>query len=122
MAEFFQNFNWWSLLDLISFLLVSVFLIVFFHKRNSIKMAILWALHMLIYFGVGIASYVVGNGFLGMTLKILDYWTIFLIVTFVVVYQSDFKVIISRLAHGRFDNKLEYTSHDKTEKESRNYA
>lgn len=108
MAEFFQNFNWWSILDLISFLLVSVFLIVFFHKRNSIKMAILWALHMLIYFGVGIASYVVGNGFLGMTLKILDYWTIFLIVTFVVVYQSDFKVIISRLAHGRFDNKLEY--------------
>ena len=108
MLEFVKNFNWWSLIDIAVFLVVSICLMIFFYKRNSIRLAILWAMHMLVYVGVSIANSLVGNGFLYLTMCILDYWTIALIVIFVVVYQSDFKVLANKISKGFMGSKDDF--------------
>lgn len=103
MTDFWNNLNWWSLIDLAVFLIVAVVIIVFFHKRNSARLAILSALYLTLYLGAYAANALIGGGFMAISTRILDYVTFFLIIAAVVVYQSDFKVLANKLAHGAGD-------------------
>lgn len=103
MASFWKNLNWWSLIDLAVFLVISIIIIVFFHRRNSARLAIVSALYILLCLGAYAANALIGGGFMAVSIRILDYVTVFLIVAVVVVYQSDFKVLANKLAHGTGD-------------------
>lgn len=120
MTEFWTNFSWWSIVDLLVFLGLAVVIMVFFQRRNSIRLAIFAASYMLIYVACSVCSALVGHGFLNFTVHLLDFVNIFLIFCFVVIYQSDFKVLASHLAHGTGGNKEEYDMTDEKLTDSAN--
>ncbi|MEG1394311.1 MAG: DNA integrity scanning protein DisA nucleotide-binding domain protein [Clostridia bacterium] len=102
-----SSFNWWVIVDILMLVALATALIVFFKRRNSIKLAVISALYILCYVAVIVANSIVRNGMFDITMRIFQYVTIFAIVVFVVVYQSDFKVLLNRFAHGKSSVKFD---------------
>ncbi|MEG2413492.1 MAG: DNA integrity scanning protein DisA nucleotide-binding domain protein [Clostridia bacterium] len=102
-----SSFNWWVIVDILMLVALATALIVFFKRRNSIKLAVISALYILCYVAVIVANSIVCNGMFDITMRIFQYVTIFAIVVFVVVYQSDFKVLLNRFAHGKSSVKFD---------------
>ncbi|MEG1535493.1 MAG: DNA integrity scanning protein DisA nucleotide-binding domain protein [Clostridia bacterium] len=102
-----SSFNWWVIVDILMLVALATALIVFFKRRNSLKLAVISALYILCYVAVIVANSIVRNGMFDITMRIFQYVTIFAIVVFVVVYQSDFKVLLNRFAHGKSSVKFD---------------
>lgn len=115
MKDYVQHIGWWSIIDLVVLIGMMVIVLLFFKKRNSLKLAVFTVLYILVYLLVVFAGVYAeqifgdkGIGFMYLTKRILDYVNIFLIMSFVIVYQSDLKVFFNRIARagdksGAFD-------------------
>jgi len=100
LTDFFSGITWLWIVDLVIFLIVVILIFLFFNRHHSIKLAVIFSLHMLVYIAVYVVYSIMPGTGLYITLQILKYFTIFLIVTTVVVYQNDFKVMYAKLARG----------------------
>ena len=104
--EYLSNLNWTIAIDLIVLLTVAVMVLIFFKRRNSIKLALLFSGYLLLYCIIWVI-----NGLfncLYVTKNIMSIVGMFLIGSFIVVYQTDLKVSFSTLDHiGERGNKNE---------------
>lgn len=104
--EYLSNLNWTIAIDLVVLLTVAVMVLIFFKRRNSVKLALLFSGYLLLYCIIWVI-----NGLfncLYVTKNILSIVGMFLIGSFIVVYQTDLKVSFSKLAHiGERGNKNE---------------
>ena len=105
MTEYVEHIGWYSIIDLVVLCAVFALIFVFFKKRNSIKLAIFTVTYILLYILVTFAGVYAekwlgesGIGFMFITKRIMDFGAIFLIAAFAVVYQSDLKVIFSKIS------------------------
>lgn len=117
MADFLtyvENINAWLIIDLFVIIAISFPLVVFFIKKNSLRLAVMIGLYIAVLSTINIVCALSSNNVLYVSKRILDYFNIFLIVAFVIVYQADFKMVFSRL--GRPGDWLEqvklYSSDD----------
>lgn len=111
ITDYWNNLDWFALVDLFIFLAISILVFVFFKKRHSLKMTIFLAVYSLVYIGLFVGSGFIGHSAFYVALKLMEFSTIFLIVFFVVVYQSDFKVIAAKIARSSSKND-EYIASD----------
>ncbi|HIU96912.1 MAG TPA: DNA integrity scanning protein DisA nucleotide-binding domain protein [Candidatus Ornithoclostridium faecigallinarum] len=105
MTEYVEHIGWYSIIDLVVLCAVFALIFVFFKKRNSIKLAIFTVTYILLYILVTFAGVYAekwlgesGIGFMFITKRVMDFGAIFLIAAFAVVYQSDLKVIFSKIS------------------------
>lgn len=105
MTDYVEHIGWYSIIDLVVLCAVFALIFVFFKKRNSIKLAIFTVSYILLYILVTFAGVYAekwlgesGIGFMYITKRIMDFGAIFLIAAFAVVYQSDLKVIFSKIS------------------------
>ena len=105
MTEYVEHIGWYSIIDLVVLCAVFALFFVFFKKRNSIKLAIFTVTYILLYILVTFAGVYAekwlgesGIGFMFITKRVMDFGAIFLIAAFAVVYQSDLKVIFSKIS------------------------
>ena len=105
MTDYVEHIGWYSIIDLVMLCAVFALIFVFFKKRNSIKLAIFTVSYILLYILVTFAGIYAekwlgesGIGFMYITKRIMDFGAIFLIAAFAVVYQSDLKVIFSKIS------------------------
>ena len=105
MTDYVEHIGWYSIIDLVVLCAVFALIFVFFKKRNSIKLAIFTVSYILLYILVTFAGIYAekwlgesGIGFMYITKRIMDFGAIFLTAAFAVVYQSDLKVIFSKIS------------------------
>ena len=105
MTDYVEHIGWYSIIDLVVLCAVFALIFVFFKKRNSIKLAIFTVSYILLYILVTFAGVYAekwlgesGIGFMFITKRVMDIGAIFLIAAFAVVYQSDLKVIFSKIS------------------------
>ena len=105
MTDYVEHIGWYSIIDLVVLCAVFALIFVFFKKRNSIKLAIFTVTYILLYILVTFAGVYAekwlgesGIGFMFITKRVMDFGAIFLIAAFAVVYQSDLKVIFSKIS------------------------
>ena len=98
--DFFNNLSWLSLVDLFAFLFIATLIFIFFNHHHGIRIAVCLSIYILCYLVVFVAYTVVEHEALTITLKVFEYSTIFIIVSIVVVYQNDFKILFAKIARG----------------------
>ena len=100
MADFItyiENISAWVILDLVVIVAFTFPLLIFFIRKNSLRLAILFGLYLLFLSTVNIVSALTASNVLFITKKILDYFNIMLIFAFVIVYQADFKLAFAKI-------------------------
>ena len=120
MTDYVEHIGWYSIIDLVVLCGVLALIFVFFKKRNSIKLAIFTVSYILLYILVTFAGVYAqkwlgesGIGFMYISKRIMDFGAVFMIAAFAVVYQSDLKVIFSKLARtGEKSGHYEYETSD----------
>ena len=120
MTDYVEHIGWYSIIDLVVLCAVCALIFVFFKKRNSIKLAIFTVTYILLYILVTFAGVYAekwlgesGIGFMFITKRVMDIGAIFLIAAFAVVYQSDLKVIFSKLSRtSEKSGRYEYETSD----------
>jgi len=102
--EYLLNLNWTMAIDILVLLAVAVLVLIFFKRRNSIKLALIFSAFLLLYCVVWVVNGLFG--YLYVTKIILSVVGMFMVGSFIVVYQTDLKVSFSKLAHlGERGNK-----------------
>lgn len=96
-GAYLSNLDWTVAIDILVLIAVAVMVLIFFKRRNSIKLALLFSAYLLIYCVVWVINGLFGS--LYVTKIILSVVGIFMIGAFIVVYQTDLKVSFSKLAH-----------------------
>lgn len=120
MKDYVSHIGWWSIIDLVVLIGVLTIILLFFKKRNSLKLAIFTVAYILLYIVVIFAGVYAeqlfgekGIGFMYLTKCIMDFITVFLIAAFVVVYQSDLKVFFNKIARtGEKSGSFDFNSTD----------
>ncbi len=120
MTDYVEHIGWYSIIDLVVLCGVFALIFIFFKKRNSIKLAIFTVTYILLYILVTFAGVYAekwlgesGIGFMFITKRVMDFGAIFLIAAFAVVYQSDLKVIFSKLSRtSEKSGRYEYETSD----------
>ena len=113
MKDYVEHIGWWSIIDLVVRIGVLTVILLFFKKRNSLKLAIFTVAYILIYILVvfaGIYAEKINEnvvGFMYLTKRIMDFTSVFFIAAFAVVYQSDLKAFFNKIARTR-DKSQEY--------------
>ncbi|MCI8325045.1 MAG: hypothetical protein HFH71_00695 [Clostridia bacterium] len=95
--EYLLNLNWTMAIDILVLLAVAVLVLIFFKRRNSIKLALIFSAFLLLYCVVWVVNGLFG--YLYVTKIILSVVGMFMVGSFIVVYQTDLKVSFSKLAH-----------------------
>ena len=102
--EYLLNLNWTMAIDILVLLAVAVLVLIFFKRRNSIKLALIFSAFLLLYCVVWVVNGLFG--YLYVTKIILSVVGMVMVGSFIVVYQTDLKVSFSKLAHlGERGNK-----------------
>lgn len=114
---FLKNLDYFLIVDLIVMITLAVLILLFFKRRNNLRLAVIVAIYILIYFGVSIATAYSPINILFITQGILRYGIIFLIVAFCVVYQQDLKAFCSRLS--RWNERKDNPEYGKTDDDLR---
>ena len=94
---YLSNLDWTVAIDILVLIAVAVIVLIFFKRRNSIKLALAFSAFLLLYCMVWVINGLFGS--LYVTKLILSVVGLFMIGAFIVVYQTDLKVIFSKLAH-----------------------
>lgn len=95
--DYLANLDWTVAIDVIVLLAVATIVLIFFKRRNSVKLALIFSGYLLLYAMVWVINGLLGN--LYVTKLILSVVGLFMIGAFIVVYQTDLKVSFSKLAH-----------------------
>ncbi len=96
-AAYLSGLDWTVAIDILVLIAVAVMVLLFFKRRNRIKLALLFFADFLLYCIVWVINGLFGK--LYVTKLILSVVGIFMIGAFIVVYQTDLKVSFSKLAH-----------------------
>lgn len=113
ISNFWVNLSWWSIVDFILLAMVGIILILFFKKRNSIKIALIWMAFTALYITLSVLSAVLGNDIFALALTICNYITIAMIIIVAIVYRGDIKVVVNKIAHKKLgDNKYDFDTTD----------
>lgn len=113
ISNFWVNLSWWSIVDFILLAMVGIILILFFKKRNSIKIALIWMAFTALYITLSVLSAVLGNDIFALALTICNYITIAMIIIVAIVYRGDIKVVVNKIAHKKpGDNKYDFDTTD----------
>lgn len=102
---YIENINAWIIVDLIIIIAITFPLLVFFIKRNSLRLAVILGIYLLVLSVINVACALSSINILFVSKRILDYLNIFLIITFVLVYQADIKMAFAKI--GRPSDWLE---------------
>ncbi|MGI6701697.1 MAG: diadenylate cyclase [Christensenellales bacterium] len=94
---YIENINAFLVIDILIILGLSLPVIIFFIKKNSARLAVLLTLYIILLTLINIVCALSANETLYLSKRVLDYFNIFLIVTFVIVYQSDIKMLLAKL-------------------------
>jgi diadenylate cyclase len=97
LINYLNHIDAWVIIDVIMIIAVSFPLLIFFIKKNSLRLAVLLGIYVLIQVGVNLVCALTPNNALYIAKRILDYFNIFIIVCFVVVYQADLKMTLAKL-------------------------
>lgn len=100
MADFLnyiKNINAWIIVDLVIIVALTFPLLIFFIKKNSLRLAIILGIYLVILTVINVLCAFSPISILYISKRILDYFNIFLIVAFIVVYQADFKMAFAKL-------------------------
>lgn len=117
LLVYFQNLNWFAIIDFALFVAVAIILLMFFKRRNSLRLALYVCLYILCY-GVVVGLYTYfHNGSLYLTYRILQILGIFFMIVFCVVYQQDLKALFSRIS--KFKDKKEILDYGSTDDDLR---
>lgn len=113
ISNFWVNLSWWSIVDFILLAMVGIILILFFKKRNSIKIALIWMAFTALYITLSVLSAVLGNDIFALALTICNYITIAMIIIVAIVYRGDIKVVVNKIAHKKpGDSKYDFDTTD----------
>ena len=96
-GTYLTSLDWTIAIDLLVLIAVAVMVLIFFKRRNSIKLALVFSAYLLLYCVVWVINGLLGK--LYVTKMILSVVGMFMIGAFIVVYQTDLKVSFSKLAH-----------------------
>ena len=99
----------WIVLDVVATLFVAIAMISFFARRNSYRIAILAVIYGAIYIAVLVLYWKFNVGYIAE--KVLTFFNIFWICATVVVYSSDLKIFMSKIAR-RQKVKYDYATTD----------
>lgn len=105
--NYLKNINYFAIADLVMILLVSIIALIFFKRKNNVRMAIFSAFYMVVYIGVTLVCTMSADNKLFITSQILKGGIVILIIFTAIAYQQDIKVGFSRFARWR-DNKDSY--------------
>lgn len=100
MADFYkylQNLNGWVVIDILIVVAITFPILLFFLKKNSIRIAVLLGIYLVLNLTINIISAITNANLFYITTRIFDYINIFLIVAFVIVYQSDLKMYAMKI-------------------------
>lgn len=95
---YFKNLDYFAIVDAVVIIIVATMVLLFLKRRNSIKLAILFAIYALIYVTVVIVTTLSEKNILYITLKILGFGWFVLAMVFAVVYQQDLKAMLGRFS------------------------
>lgn len=100
--NYFQNFSLYAIVDIVACVILLVLSFLFFYHKRSLRVYLLLLLFVLLYIGSSVLGIVIGGNTFVLLSTILRYFLLFLLITMVVVYQSDFRSIFQRIAtpHG----------------------
>lgn len=100
--NYFQNFSLYAIVDTVACVILLVLSFLFFYHKRSLRVYLLLLLFVLLYIGSSVLGIVIGGNTFVLLSTILRYFLLFLLITMVVVYQSDFRSIFQRIAtpHG----------------------
>ncbi len=96
-GSYLSNLDWTVAIDILMLIAVAVIVLIFFKRRNSIKLALIFSAFLLLYCIVWVINGLFGK--LYVTKLILTAVGVFLVGAFIAVYQTDLKVSFSKLAH-----------------------
>jgi len=94
---YLKSINPWIIADIILILALSFPLLIFFLKKNSLRIALFLGIYFVLITVINVLCALSSSNILFVSKRILDYFNIFLIVTFVIVYQSDIKMAFAKL-------------------------
>ncbi len=100
MADFktyIENLNAWVIVDLLIIIAIAIPLLIFFIRKNSLRLAVILGLYVLVLGSINVLCAISSVNILYVAKKILDYVNIFLIATFVIVYQADLKMAFAKI-------------------------
>ncbi len=119
---YLNNIDYFAIIDLVVIITLSTILLVFFKRRNNIKLALIFMLYMTALAGVSIATALTDNNILYVTAQLLSTGVIFIMMAFCVVYQQDLKSIVTRfskwretkdvISYGNNDDDLRYAARE----------
>ena len=98
-----------NIIDLIAISIAIIFCIVFFAKRKSFKLFIIYFSLLMIYFAVFLLNWFIK---LDVILHLMDIMAIFAIIALAVVYQADFKSVFFNLSKKDKNNEIEISDED----------
>lgn len=112
-TNYLKNIDYFAIIDLVVIVALSVVMLLFFKRRNNLKLALIIAGYMVVYTAVSIVSALTSNNLLFITSKILNVGVIFIVVALCVVYQQDLKALVTRLSRWKEDkNVITYGNSD----------
>ena len=119
---YLNNIDYFAIIDLVVIITLSTILLVFFKRRNNIKLVLIFMLYMTALAGVSIATALTDNNILYVTAQLLSTGVIFIMMAFCVVYQQDLKSIVTRfskwretkdvISYGNNDDDLRYAARE----------
>lgn len=98
LFEYLKTGKWYVLLDLIIIVAITVALLLFFKRRNSLKLAIIYVAYAMLHVALLLVSTFTKQHLFLITTYIMSLGWVFLIVSFCVVYQQDLKATWSKLS------------------------
>lgn len=99
--NYLDNINYFAIIDLFMIILIAVITLIFFKRRNNIKMALFLAFYMVVYIGVTLVCAMSPSNILYITSEILKGGAIVIVLCIAIAYQQDIKVGISRFSRWR---------------------
>lgn len=94
---FIENINAWVIVDLVIIIALTFPMLLFFIRKNNLRIAILLGLYFIFFTLISIISALSDYNILYIAKRVLDLFNIFLVVAFVIVYQSDLKMIFTKI-------------------------
>ncbi len=100
--SYFQNFSLYAIVDIVACVVVMVLAFLFFYHKRSLRVFLLLFLFLILDITANVLGIFLGGDTFVLLSTLLRYLLLFLLITTVVVYQSDFRSIFQRIAtpHG----------------------
>lgn len=110
--NYLKNLNYYAIIDLAVILLVAVLALIFFKRKNNIKVAIFIAFYMLVYIGVTLVCVMSEDNKLFITNQIMHVGIYIIAFATLIAYQQDIKASFSRFSRWRERDAYDFGGSD----------